>query len=101
MLQKLEQHIDANFHFLKEKKLLIACSGGLDSTVLTRLLKELKFNLSLAHCNFSLRGKESDGDEEFVIGLADKLSIPVFNKTFDTKLYAKEHKVSTQMAARD
>ena len=101
MLNKLNHHITQNFSFLKDKKLLIACSGGLDSTVLTWLLKELKFNISLAHCNFSLRAKESDGDEEFVIALADKLSIPIFKKTFDTKQYAARHKVSTQMAARD
>jgi len=101
VLIKLNHHITKNLSFLKEKKLLIACSGGLDSTVLTWLFKELKFNISLAHCNFSLRGKESDGDEEFVIALADKLSIPIFNKTFDTKQYADTHKLSTQMAARD
>ena len=101
MLKTLNHHITKNFSFLKEKKLLIACSGGLDSVVLSRLLKELKFNFSLAHCNFSLRRKESDGDEKFVIALADKLSIPVFSKTFDTKQFAKDEKISTQMAARD
>ena len=102
LVQKnFNHHITNNFSFLQEKKLLIACSGGLDSVVLSRMLKELKFNISLAHCNFSLRGKESDGDEKFVISLADKLSIPVFTKTFDTKQYAKEQKISTQMAARD
>ena len=101
MLKKINNHITNNFSFLKDKKLLIACSGGLDSVVLSRLLKELKFNLSLAHCNFSLRGKESDGDEKFVETLADKLSIPVFTKTFNTKQYAKELKMSTQMAARN
>jgi len=101
LLKNLNHHIAVDFPFLKEKKLLIACSGGMDSVVLSRLLKELKFNISLAHCNFSLRGKESKGDENFVIGLADKLSVPVFTKTFDTKQYAKEQKISTQMAARD
>jgi len=101
VLKKINNHITNNFSFLKDKKLLIACSGGLDSVVLSRLLKELKFNLSLAHCNFSLRGKESDGDEKFVETLADKLSIPVFTKTFNTKQYAKELKMSTQMAARN
>lgn len=101
MQNKFNYHITKNFSFLQEKKLLIACSGGLDSTVLSRLLKELKLNISLAHCNFSLRGKESDGDENFVLTLADKLSVPVFNKTFETKQYASKHKVSTQMAARD
>ena len=101
MLKTLNHHINKNLSYLKEKKLLIACSGGLDSTVLTRLFKELKFNISVAHCNFSLRAKESDGDEEFVKTLADKLSIPIFTKTFDTKQYAASNKVSTQMAARD
>ena len=101
MLQQLSHHINSHFSFLLDKKLLIACSGGLDSTVLTRLFKELEYNISLSHCNFSLRGKESDGDEKFVASLADKLSIPIFNKTFDTKQYASKHKISTQMAARD
>ncbi|PHS64032.1 MAG: tRNA lysidine(34) synthetase TilS [Flavobacterium sp.] len=101
MLQKFNHHINEKFPFLKEKKILIACSGGLDSVVLTRLLKDLQFNISLAHCNFSLRGVESDGDEEFVEKLADKLSVPIFTKTFDTKTYANTHKISTQMAARD
>ncbi len=101
MLKKLKQHIKSQFPFLHERKLLIACSGGIDSVVLTRLFKELKYNISLAHCNFSLRGIESDEDEAFVIALADKLSIQVFNKVFNTNSYAEENKLSTQMAARD
>jgi len=101
LLQALEKHINQNFSFIKGKKLLIACSGGLDSIVLTHLFKNLNQNIALAHCNFSLRGLESDADEAFVVELADKLSIPIFTETFDTKLYAKKHKLSTQMAARD
>ncbi len=101
MLKKFKKNIEANFPFLSEKKLLIACSGGLDSVVLTYLMKELNYEIALAHCNFSLRGKESDGDEMFVIGLAKNLEIPVFAETFDTKKFAKEHKISTQMAARE
>lgn len=101
MLKKLDLHISNRFPFLKKKNLLIACSGGIDSVVLTRLLKELNFKISIAHCNFTLRGKESDGDEEFVIKLADKLSVPVFTRKFQTKKYASEKKISTQMAARD
>lgn len=96
-----KKNIEAFFPFLSEKKLLIACSGGLDSVVLTYLMKELNYEIALAHCNFSLRGKESDGDEMFVIGLAKNLEIPVFAETFDTKKFAKEHKISTQMAARE
>jgi tRNA(Ile)-lysidine synthase len=101
LLTQFKKNIETHFSFLKGKKLLIACSGGLDSVVLTHLMKNLNYEIALAHCNFSLRGKESDGDEMFVIGLANTLEIPVFAETFDTKKFAKEHKISTQMAARD
>ncbi len=101
MLTRFKKNIETNFSFLIGKKLLIACSGGLDSVVLTHLMKNLNFEIALAHCNFSLRGKESDGDEMFVIGLAKNLEISVFAETFDTKKFANEYKISTQMAARD
>ncbi len=101
MLSQLKEYIEINLPFLKEKKLLIACSGGLDSVVLTHLMHALEFDISLAHCNFSLRGKESDGDEMFVIGMAKKMNLAVFAETFDTKKYSHEQKISTQMAARD
>tara|TARA_R100000306_G_scaffold14750_1_gene18417 strand:+ start:6943 stop:8247 length:1305 start_codon:yes stop_codon:yes gene_type:complete len=101
LLTQFTKNIETNFSFLKGKKLLIACSGGLDSVVLTHLVKNLSFEMALAHCNFSLRGKESDADEMFVIGLAKNLEIPVFAETFDTQKFAKEHKISTQMAARE
>ncbi len=101
MLQKINQHIAENFSFFKNKKLLIAISGGIDSTVLTYLLHKLNFNISLAHCNFCLRGKESDLDEKFVVSLAEKLHIPVFVKKMETEKYAKKHKLSIQEAARN
>jgi len=101
LLAQFIKDIEIHFSFLKEKKLLIACSGGLDSVVLTHLMKRSGFEIALAHCNFSLRGKESDDDEMFVIGLAKQLEIPVFAETFDTKTFAQEHKISTQMAARE
>ncbi|MDP2685941.1 MAG: tRNA lysidine(34) synthetase TilS [Aequorivita sp.] len=101
MLVSFKKNIELNFTFLKGKKLLIACSGGLDSVVLTQLMKKLDYEIALAHCNFSLRGKESDGDEMFVIGLAKNLEIPVFAETFNTKKFAEEKRISTQMAARD
>ena len=101
MLSNFKHHISSNFPDLKGKKILIACSGGLDSVVLSRLLKELDYNVSLAHCNFSLREKESDEDEKFVISLADKLSIPIFNKKFETEAYKIKHNLSTQVAARN
>ena len=101
MLQKFQKHINNKFPFLKDKKLLLAISGGLDSVVLYHLFSELKFAISLAHCNFNLRGKESDLDEEFVNLLPQKTSNQIFIKSFDTENHAKKHKLSTQIAARE
>ena len=101
MKADLKEHIDKNLSFLTDKKLLIAISGGIDSVVLTQLFYKLKFSISLAHCNFSLRGKESNKDEQFVKDLGDKLQIPTFTIKFETEKYATENGISTQMAARD
>lgn len=101
MLKRFKKHINADFSFLKEKKLLVACSGGMDSVVLTHLISKMKFEFALAHCNFSLRGKESDTDEMFVIGLAKQLNVPVFAETFDTEKYAEKNHLSIQLAARE
>lgn len=100
MLNEFLQHITKEFPFLKDKKLLIAISGGIDSVVLTHLFYELEYSISLAHCNFRLRGKESDGDEAFVEDLAKKFDIPVFIKKFDTLRFASDEKLSVQLAAR-
>ena len=100
MLQQLATHINTNFSFLKEKKLLIAISGGIDSVVLTHLLQQLNYNISLAHCNFQLRDEESNLDELFIKNLGTELNIPVFSIQFETTKYSKENKLSTQLAAR-
>jgi tRNA(Ile)-lysidine synthase len=101
LLEKLKQHIDTNFSFLRDKKLLIAISGGLDSVVLTHLFKQLEFSISLAHCNFNLRGKESDTDELFVEKLGKNLELSTYIIGFDTNSYATKNKLSTQLAARE
>ena len=101
MLQKLAKHIDEQFPFLKEKKLLVAISGGVDSVVLTHLLHQLHFNISLAHCNFNLRGTESDLDEVFVKELGESLNIQTFTTHFNTNEYAVKNKLATQLAARE
>jgi tRNA(Ile)-lysidine synthase len=101
MLNNFEKHINNKLHFLKESKVLIAISGGIDSVVLTHLCHKFGLNISLAHCNFNLRGDESDTDETFVLELAEKLDLEVFIQNFDTNLYAKDHKRSIQMAARE
>lgn len=101
MFKQFKYEIENKFSFLIGSRILVACSGGLDSVVLTHLLSKMNLKIALAHCNFSLRGKESDDDEDFVINLAENLEVTVYTETFDTKKYAKEHKISTQMAARD
>lgn len=101
MLQKFTNHIHSKLPFLKDKKLLIAISGGIDSVVLTHLLSELSFDISLAHCNFKLREKESDLDEVFVIELGKKFNIKTFTTQFETNKFAQQKKLSTQIAARE
>ncbi len=101
MLQEFKEHITTHLSFLSGSRLLIACSGGLDSVVLIKLCHELQFEFGTAHCNFKLRGLESDDDEKFVKALADKVRSPFFVMHFDTKKYAKDHHLSIQMAARE
>jgi tRNA(Ile)-lysidine synthase len=79
---------------------LLAVSGGVDSIVMAALFSEAGFPFSIAHCNFSLRGAESDGDEKFVRSLAGKLGVPCFVKRFETEKYAKSNKLGIQEAAR-
>ena len=87
--------------FLKDKKVLIAISGGIDSCVLTHVFHKLKYDISLAHCNFMLRGKESNKDEIFVKELGERLQVPTYTIRFDTETFASKYGISTQMAARD
>ncbi|MFZ9846712.1 MAG: tRNA lysidine(34) synthetase TilS [Flavobacteriales bacterium] len=87
--------------FTQKDAILVAVSGGIDSVVLLHLLKQEKLNIAAAHCNFSLRCKDSDGDEAFVKHLAKSYQIPFFTKKFNTKKFAKDHSLSTQMAARE
>ena len=101
VLEKMQNYIKTQFPFLEKGKLLIAISGGLDSVVLANLFHKLKFNFALAHCNFNLRGEESNADEDFVLQFAEDLNVEVYVESFDTEAYAKTHQLSTQMAARE
>ncbi len=86
--------------FSHQDRLLVAVSGGLDSVVLCELLYRAGFDFVIAHCNFRLRGEESDRDEQFVIQLAEKYGKKVFVKAWGTSVYAAEQKLSIQVAAR-
>jgi tRNA(Ile)-lysidine synthase len=86
--------------FSPKDKLLLAVSGGVDSVVLCELCKRAGFDFMIAHCNFKLRGKESESDKEFVKKLSDKYGVRFFLKEFDTEKYAAENKLSIQEAAR-
>ena len=101
MLHDFQEHINHKFPFLKGKKILLAISGGIDSVVLAHLLHQSKYDVALAHCNFQLRGEDSDLDEAFVKKLANELKLPFFNISFTTTEYAQSHKVSIQVAARE
>ncbi|WP_179335961.1 tRNA lysidine(34) synthetase TilS [Winogradskyella costae] len=101
MQKDFNNHIDKNLSILKEGRLLIAISGGIDSVVLAHLCKNLNLNFSLAHCNFNLRAEESNKDEDFVLELAEALDVEIFIQNFDTQAYADENKRSIQMAARE
>ncbi len=100
MLEDLKNHINKNIPFLKDSKLLLAVSGGIDSIVLVHLLKQLNYDITIAHCNFSLRGEESDGDEQFIRNYAAENNIKIFATRFDTKAFAADNKLSIQLAAR-
>lgn len=100
MLIKLKNHIQTNFNYLKEKKLLLAISGGIDSMVLLHLFHKLEFDITVAHCNFSLRNEESDADEDFVRTTCEALKISFYIQRFDTKQFASDYKLSIQLAAR-
>lgn len=101
LLEQFQQFIKSKNLFDKKDRLLIAVSAGVDSVVLTELCKRAGYNFAIAHCNFQLRGSESEGDEKFVKELAASIGVPFFSKSFDTTKYAEEHKLGIQVAARN
>src|SRR5215204_6466390 len=99
MLEQFLNHIQHHALCQRSDKIMLAVSGGLDSVVMLHLFKEAGFSVGVAHCNFQLRGKDSEEDEAFVQQLCQQLNVPVFTKRFDTQAYAWENSLSIQMAA--
>ena len=101
MKEKIRRYIQTNHIFSQDGLVLVGVSGGADSVALLLLLQELNYKIQALHCNFHLRGEESDRDEKFVSDLCRQKDIPLLIKHFNTKEYADQHNVSIEMAARD
>ena len=101
MLNKVRDFIDREGLLTPEGLYIVALSGGADSVALLRILHHLGYRIEAAHCNFHLRGAESDRDETFVKSLCSSLNIPIHLIHFDTAEYASLHQVSIEMAARE
>ena len=122
MLKEFKTFVEKHNLIGKDDRILLALSGGVDSMVLAKLLLKLQdesvaepvetptvqssrfkvqSSISFAHCNFHLRGEDSDRDEKFVTDFAKENNIPLFIKHFDTESYAKENSLSIEMAARE
>ncbi len=100
MLNRFQSFIQHNNLCSLTDRILLTVSGGIDSVVMTHLFKRLNFYTGIAHCNFNLRGEESDQDQLFVQKIANELSIPFFSASFNTTEYADNNNISIQMAAR-
>ena len=101
MIEQFSKYINDNHLINKGDRILVALSGGVDSMVLAELLRRCGYDIAFAHCNFHLRGKESDGDEQFVREYAERVGVKLFVKQFDTLEFVENHKVSVEMAARE
>ena len=101
MSKTIEQLFLAEINPHKECNFVLAISGGVDSMVLANLFLINNLNFSIAHCNFQLRGKESDDDELFIKKWCSEKDIKLYNKKFSTEDYCKNNKLTIQMGARE
>ncbi|WP_353126467.1 tRNA lysidine(34) synthetase TilS [Parapedobacter pyrenivorans] len=99
--ERLVQYLSEQALCNPHDRILLAVSGGKDSVLMTHLFAEAGYVIGIAHCNFRLRGTESDADETLVYQLAKALGVPFYATAFDTEGYAQQHRVSIQMAARE
>ena len=101
MLEQFLKNVVSKDLFTAKHKILLAISGGIDSMVLLHLFEQSDFEYGVAHCNFKLRGEESDGDEQFVREQLQQYGITSFFESFETKEYAQLKGISIEMAARE
>ena len=101
MYESFKKYLIDKHLFSGDDKIILTVSGGVDSMVMLSLFQKMEYPFVVAHCNFHLRGEESDGDEMFVREYCDKNNIKLFVKQFDTNGYASENGVSIEMAARN
>ena len=101
LVKKVKEFIEKEDLFSKQDKILVALSGGADSVALTRILITLGYHCEAAHCNFELRGEESDRDEDFVRNFCRSLNIKCHSIHFETRRYAAQQSISIEMAARE
>ena len=99
--QRVTKYIEKEHLFSPDDKILIALSGGADSVALLYILHTAGYHCEAAHCNFHLRGKESDRDELFVRQLCERMEIHLHTIDFNTTQYATEKHISIEMAARE
>lgn len=101
MLERFLRFIEQKKLFSLKDRVIVTNSGGIDSMVMTRLFEMAGIEFGIAHCNFKLRGQESDEDAGFVVNYAAQKNIRLFQKNFDTRKYASDNKVTIQEAARE
>ena len=101
MINQLNEYITTHSIPGNNNPVIAGVSGGIDSMVLMHLMHRAGYNVTAAHCNFSLRGKESDSDQEFVTEKCRQAGIPLHSVRFNTTSYAGERGISIQMAARE
>jgi tRNA(Ile)-lysidine synthase len=101
LLKSFEHYIEQEQLFGRGELVIVALSGGADSVALLRLMIDAGYRCEAAHCNFHLRGDESNRDERFVAELCDRLGVKLHKTDFDTAEYAARQGVSIEMAARE